>query len=354
VKPLITALIDTYNHERYIEQALVSAVEQELSPSEMEIIVVDDGSTDKTASIIRKFVPRVKHLRKTNGGQASAFNAGFVESKGQIIAPLDGDDWWGPGKVSAVVEALEKNPEVGAVSHAYYEVHEKENEMVLRGPSEPESINLATREHARVAREHWHYLIMGALTVRRKVFASALPIPEVLGFSADGPIATAAMAAGVLVLSQALSYYRFHESNLNAVEEQDRTRTRRRLEMGAAMAEVVYPMLLRMGVDPQCVSELVDPLFIYTNRSLVQSFGGGRLQNFRTEMRIFRSQFKNPRLGYLLYKYLVVGTSTLLLNPRTFYQLRDWVGRQDLRGFREWAQRTKTKAKIGDHPADHR
>jgi hypothetical protein len=159
---------------------------------------------------------------------------------------------------------------------------------------------------------------------------------------------------GVQVLPQPLSYYRVHGANLNAVDEQDRAKTCRRLEMGAAMADAVYPMLLRMGVDPECVSELVDPLFIYANQTLVQSFGGGRWQNFRTEMRIFRSQFKNPRLGYLLYKYLVVGTSTLLLNPRRFYQLREWVGRQDLRGFREWAQRRKTKSRIGDDPAAHR
>jgi glycosyltransferase involved in cell wall biosynthesis len=319
----------------------------------MEIIVVDDGSTDKTASIIRKFVPRVKHLRKKNGGQASAFNAGFLESQGQIIAPLDGDDWWGPGKISAVVEALEKNPEVGAVSHAYYEVHEKENQTMLRGPSEPEVLNLATLESARMAREHWNYLIMGALTLRRSVFQSAIPIPEVLVFSADGPIATAAMSAGVLVLPQPLSYYRFHENNLNVVPEQDRARTRRRLEIGAAMADVIYPMLLQIGVDPECVAELVDPLFLSTNQALLRSYNDGRLRNFRTEMRIFHSQHKDARFGYRLYKYLVVGAATMVLTPRRFYQLREWFGRQDISRFREWAGKTKTKAKSEDTRETH-
>src|SRR3954468_2426593 len=87
-KPLITALIDTYNHEKYIEQALVSVVEQGLSAAELEIVVVDDGSTDKTPEIIKGFAPRVKHVRKKNGGQASAFNAGFAESRGEIVATL--------------------------------------------------------------------------------------------------------------------------------------------------------------------------------------------------------------------------------------------------------------------------
>ena len=80
MKPLVTALVDTYNHERYIEQALVSVLEQGLSPSELEIVVVDDGSTDKTPSIIKKFLPRIKYLRKDNGGQASAFNRAFPGS----------------------------------------------------------------------------------------------------------------------------------------------------------------------------------------------------------------------------------------------------------------------------------
>jgi len=93
MKPLVTALIDTFNHEKYAEQALVSVLEQGLSPEELEIVVVDDGSTDKTPSIIQKFVPRLKHVRKKNGGQAAAFNARFAEAHGEIVAILDGDDW---------------------------------------------------------------------------------------------------------------------------------------------------------------------------------------------------------------------------------------------------------------------
>ena len=85
MKPTVTALVDTFNHERYIEQALVSVLEQGLSASELEIVVVDDGSTDRTPSIIQKFLPRVKYLRKKNGGQASAFNAAFPEISGQMV-----------------------------------------------------------------------------------------------------------------------------------------------------------------------------------------------------------------------------------------------------------------------------
>src|SRR5260370_903022 len=118
----VSVLIDTYNHERFIEQAIVSVLEQDFPDAEREIIVVDDGSTDGTSEIVKKFEPRVRLLRKMNGGQASAFNAGIPECKGEIVAFLDGDDWWAPGKLQAVAGALASEPSIGLVGHGITEV----------------------------------------------------------------------------------------------------------------------------------------------------------------------------------------------------------------------------------------
>src|SRR5260370_12749644 len=101
-KIFASVLIDTYNHERFIEKAIVSALEQDFPAADREIIVVDDGSTDRTAEIVRKFEPRVRLLGKENGGQASAFNAGIPECKGEIGAFLDGDDLWASHKLTTV------------------------------------------------------------------------------------------------------------------------------------------------------------------------------------------------------------------------------------------------------------
>src|SRR5579864_4462115 len=121
MKPLISVLVDTYNHERYIEQAITSVIEQDFPAADYEIVVVDDGSTDRTPEIVRKFAPRVRLLRKENGGQASAFNAAFPELRGEIISFLDGDDWWVPRKLSLTTEALTQTEEAVASGHGFYE-----------------------------------------------------------------------------------------------------------------------------------------------------------------------------------------------------------------------------------------
>ena len=103
-KPYVSVLIDTYNHERLIAQAIMSVLEQDMLTAKVEIVVVDDGSTDRTPEIVSGFEPRVRLIRKTNGGQASAFNTGIPECHGDIVAFLDGDDWWAPQKLRRVVE----------------------------------------------------------------------------------------------------------------------------------------------------------------------------------------------------------------------------------------------------------
>jgi glycosyltransferase involved in cell wall biosynthesis len=323
-KPILSVLIDTYNHERYIEQAVVSAIEQDFPTSDYEIVVVDDGSTDRTAEIVGKFAPRVRLLSKKNGGQASAFNAGFAGLSGDIVAFLDGDDWFAKGKLTAVMNALEKEPEAAAIGHGYYKVREDASETEVCTPPQTKFLRLATPEAAREARLCWPFLLMGALTVRRKVLEKIMPIPEVLVFSADGPISVTSMTEGVRILDQPLFYYRQHSDNLFAVDPENSEKRRRSSEMNEAMFELLSPMLIRAGVRADVASAFVDPPWIHYIRANLSASGGSRLKTFRTEMRSFHSTFQNPSLLYLLFKYLVVGTATLVLPPRSFYRARSW------------------------------
>src|SRR5258708_31430623 len=115
-KPFVTALIDTYNHESFIEKAIDSVLQQNFPAVDKEILVVDDGSTDRTPEVTRKFEPKVRLLRKANGGQGSAFNAAIPEAQGEIVAFLDGDDWWAPNKLTSVAHVFATDAAVGLVA----------------------------------------------------------------------------------------------------------------------------------------------------------------------------------------------------------------------------------------------
>lgn len=332
--PALSVLVDTYNHESYIEQALLSVIEQDFPSSEMEIVVVDDGSTDRTPEIVSKFGPRVRLLCKKNGGQASAFNAGIAECSGAAIAFLDGDDWFAPGKLSAVAAALEAHPDAAAVGHGYHEVSDDGSTTtfvppreMLYSPSAPASV--------RRSLEVWRFILMGALTVRTLALRPVLPLPESLRFCADCPISYAALAGDVYLLDQPLFYYRHHSNNLYAATEGDPERLKAKYKMSEEAFRLSMAMLIRIGVPEQNVDELLLASWADANRRVLTSFGGSRLETFRTEMRSFRFDYKNPSMGYRLYKRIIVGGLTLLLPPKTFYRILHWYARQNLGAVRD-------------------
>src|SRR6201988_707109 len=87
---LVTILINNYNYSRFLPYAIDSALAQ--TYRNIEVIVVDDGSTDNSREVLAKYAGRVIAVQKENGGQPTAFNAGFAASKGDIICFLDADD----------------------------------------------------------------------------------------------------------------------------------------------------------------------------------------------------------------------------------------------------------------------
>lgn len=107
---LVSAIIPTYNRERYLPAALDSALRQDYRP--VEVIVVDDGSTDDTARLVRSHAG-VRYHYQPNQGPAAARNAGVAISRGALLAFLDSDDLWMPDKLRLQVEFLEAQPDTG-------------------------------------------------------------------------------------------------------------------------------------------------------------------------------------------------------------------------------------------------
>jgi len=100
-KLLVTILINNYNYGRFLRQAIDSALNQ--THANVDVLVVDDGSTDESRDVIDSYGDRIRSIFKENGGQASTFNAGFAASRGEIICMLDADDFFHPDKVERVI-----------------------------------------------------------------------------------------------------------------------------------------------------------------------------------------------------------------------------------------------------------
>lgn len=90
IELLVSIVINNYNYDRFLAQVIDGALGQ--IHSNIEVVVVDDGSTDNSRDVIARYGDRIVSVLKTNGGQASALNAGFAASKGEIICLLDADD----------------------------------------------------------------------------------------------------------------------------------------------------------------------------------------------------------------------------------------------------------------------
>jgi glycosyltransferase involved in cell wall biosynthesis len=113
--PLVSVIIPAYNAEAFIEKTLNSVLSQ--TYQNLEVIVIDDGSQDRTVDLVTKFIqqdPRVSLLKQTNSGVAAARNLGIQKAKGELIAPIDADDLWYPENLKKQVQCLwNSDPSVG-------------------------------------------------------------------------------------------------------------------------------------------------------------------------------------------------------------------------------------------------
>ncbi len=112
---LVSIIIDNYNYAAFLSQAIESALAQ--SHPSVEVIVVDDGSTDDSADVIRGYGSRIIPLFKENGGQASALNEGFAQSRGEVVIFLDADDRLLPQAAAEVAEAFCSRPDTAKVQY---------------------------------------------------------------------------------------------------------------------------------------------------------------------------------------------------------------------------------------------
>lgn len=122
-RALVSVIIPVHNSLATLGRALAS-VQAQTTDAILEIIVVDDGSEEDVRGFLRQHFPGTKYLRRERGGPSVARNTGVAEASGELIAFLDADDEWYPGKLATQLAALEQRPEVGLMLSRYRRVYQ--------------------------------------------------------------------------------------------------------------------------------------------------------------------------------------------------------------------------------------
>jgi glycosyltransferase involved in cell wall biosynthesis len=328
-RSFVSVLIDTYNHERFIEQAIASALEQDFPAADREIIVVDDGSTDRTPQIVKKFERRLRLLRKANGGQASAFNAGIPECKGEIVTFLDGDDWWAPNKLTRVAQAMDADASVGIVGHGIVNVQRdgREQAEILR---EGFRFQATTIEGARLFRRRGSFLGTSRMTIRADLLHRIGPVPEAIVIQADEYLFTlAAVLATAQILPEALTYYRLHERNSFQLASHDPQKLRGKQKSLAILAISLLERLENLGIDPQVRCSVIEYTQASADQLRLGLDGGWPWETAKTEWKIYEILHPEARLSHRLFKLMIL-LGALVTSPRTFYSVQRTLAQNSL------------------------
>jgi glycosyltransferase involved in cell wall biosynthesis len=206
----VSVLIDNFNYGRYLKQSIDSLFRQ--TYSKIEVVVVDDGSTDESRSIISAYGSRIKAILKDNGGQSSALNAGFAVSTGDIICLLDSDDWFLPNKVERIFHEFRSRSEVGWVFDPV-EMMFQDGSTTKRPPRTTDEY-VDVRSLAPIGKTGPPAPPSSGLSFRRNLLGQLLPMSEEIRIGSDNFLKFAAMTLSPgLMLGAALTMQRIHDSN---------------------------------------------------------------------------------------------------------------------------------------------
>lgn len=217
--PLVSAAIITHNRAHYLEDAIGSVLDQ--SFRDLELIVVDDGSTDDTESVVaRHRDPRVRYVRQRHSGKAAARNAAVAHARGELLAFCDSDDIWYPDRLERQLAAYRLAPNAGMVHGHVAVVDEHGNELPDRTASERALLNSAHRTpptYASWASNCRSY--SSTILVPRRVFDSVGPYDPALTIEDYDFYLRLVLDYDIVFLEGApLARYRVHTNKTGALE----------------------------------------------------------------------------------------------------------------------------------------
>lgn len=233
---LVSVIIPVFNGERFLREAVHSVLDQ--GDSSVEIIVVDDGSTDGTATVAGSFAETVRYLQQANQGPAAARNRGIENARGSLLAFADADDLWPANKLELQLSYLLRDSKIDIVLGRIQQVRLSETvdgQTIAEEFAEPAfSVNL------------------GSAIIRKSVFERVGLFDETMRYSEDVDWFMRAREAGaeIKTIDAVTLLYRQHEQNmtrgkstseLNVLKALKRSLDRRRERTGVAAALPSFP-----------------------------------------------------------------------------------------------------------------
>ncbi|MCA1576925.1 MAG: glycosyltransferase family 2 protein [Acidobacteria bacterium] len=229
--PLVSVIIPVFNGERFLRDAVQSVLDQNYSG--LEIIIVDDGSTDGTATIAKSFPETVRYLHQANQGPAAARNRGIEHAQGSLLAFADADDLWPADKLALQLSFLMTDPATEIVMGRIQQVLIS---RTVEGQTQTEEFG-----------EPAFSVNLGSAVIRKSVFERVGLLDETMRYSEDVDWFMRAREAGAAIatIDAVTLFYRQHEENmtrgkstseLNVLKALKRSLDRRRERTGVAAA----------------------------------------------------------------------------------------------------------------------
>jgi glycosyltransferase involved in cell wall biosynthesis len=210
--PTVSVIMAAYNHAGYIAQAIASVLSQ--SWQDFELIIIDDGSTDRTQEVVAGFGDSVRYIYQANQGQGGARTIGIAHARGEFVSFLDDDDLWLPNCLETVMTILQPRPEVGALYAACQVIDSEGNRL-------PQIMSRVVKPG-----EMYETLVEGGwfpplvVTVRKSVLDDVGPLDLSLRGTDDWELwLRVAKKYPFMGISDVIASYRMHGGGLSANTE---------------------------------------------------------------------------------------------------------------------------------------
>jgi GT2 family glycosyltransferase len=239
---LVTVVIPTYNTASFLHESVASVLQQDVPKRDVEIVVVDDGSADDVPSALAPFGESVRYLRQANAGAAAARNRGVSVSCGRYVTFLDADDYWLPGRLSAMLELAALSPSLVTTDFYYETAGVRASKSAFVNMDSLSFFDLPAGEQYRCGLEAGMFSVMTLLS--RQLFDDMGGFDETLRFSEDYDLWLRCLASGIPIraVKRPLAIYRYLRDGASS-EIQSAERVACRIKMLQRHRAHVSPVL---------------------------------------------------------------------------------------------------------------